>query len=224
MDTHLTPGLSRRGPRVRVASTPPVSKGLLLRKMQQTLFVLLLRNSTGFRRVRSVFISNSREGQSPRCPHVSSPFSYSVRACEPMLYYPPLAYHVSTFWQSRNERNTGRNKMSMLSASTINGTSVKSPRDESLGDIKDLMIDLTTGRVAYAVISFGGLLGIGNKLFAVPMQALKQDAVNKCFVMDTSKERLENANGFDSDNWPDFTDRTWQTEVHKHYNTPPYWG
>ena len=114
--------------------------------------------------------------------------------------------------------------MSMLSASTINGTSVKSPRDESLGDIKDLMIDLTTGRVAYAVISFGGLLGIGNKLFAVPMLALKQDAVNQCFVMDTTKEQLENAHGFDKDHWPNFSDRNWQTEVHQHYNTPPYWG
>lgn len=114
--------------------------------------------------------------------------------------------------------------MSMLSASTINGTSVKSPRDESLGDIKDLMIDLGTGRVAYAVISFGGLLGIGNKLFAVPMSALKQDAVNKCFVMNTTKEQLENAHGFDKDHWPDFADRAWQTEVHKHYNTPPYWS
>ena len=113
--------------------------------------------------------------------------------------------------------------MAILSTSTIEGTSVKSPAGESLGDIKDLMVDLTTGRVAYAVVSFGGLLGIGNKLFAVPLQALKQDAANKCFNLDTTKDALETAHGFDKDHWPNFADRTWQTAVHKHYNTTPYW-
>ena len=114
--------------------------------------------------------------------------------------------------------------MSILSASTMQGTSVKGPTGNSLGDIKDLMIDLTTGRVAYAVVSFGGLLGIGSKLFAVPLQALKQDAADKSFVLDTTKEALENAHGFDEDHWPDFADRSWQTAVHEHYKTAPYWG
>jgi len=114
--------------------------------------------------------------------------------------------------------------MTILSASTMEGTDVKSPAGESLGDIKDLMIDLTTGRVAYAVVEFGGLLGIGSKLFAVPLQAMKQDAADKSFVMETSKEALENASGFDKDHWPDFADRKWQTAVHEHYNTTPYWG
>ena len=114
--------------------------------------------------------------------------------------------------------------MSILSASTMQGTSVKGPTGDSLGDIKDLMIDLTTGRVAYAVVSFGGLLGIGSKLFAVPLQALKQDAADKSFVLDTTKEALENAHGFDEDHWPDFADRSWQPAVHEHYKTAPYWG
>ncbi len=114
--------------------------------------------------------------------------------------------------------------MSILSASTMQGTDVKSPTGDSLGDIEDLMIDLTTGRVAYAVVSFGGLLGIGNKLFAVPLRALKQDAADQCFILNTTKDALDNAHGFDKDHWPDFADRAWQTAVHKHYNTPPYWG
>lgn len=115
--------------------------------------------------------------------------------------------------------------MSILSASTMEGTAVKSPAGESLGEINDLMVDLTTGRVAYAVVSFGGLLGIGNKLFAVPLLALKQDADNRCFILlDATKDTLEEAHGFDKDHWPDFADRTWQTAVHKHYNTPTYWG
>lgn len=114
--------------------------------------------------------------------------------------------------------------MSILSSSTMSGTDVKSPTGETLGDIEDLMIDLTTGRVAYAVVSFGGLLGIGNKLFAVPLQALKQDAADKSFTLDTNKDALDNAHGFDKDHWPDFADRNWQTAVHKHYNSTPYWG
>ncbi|MDI1268948.1 MAG: PRC-barrel domain-containing protein [Polaromonas sp.] len=113
--------------------------------------------------------------------------------------------------------------MSLLSAGSIQGTSVNNPAGESLGDIKDLMIDLPSGRVAYAVVEFGGLFGIGSKLFAVPMLALKQDAVNKCFILDATQASLENTEGFDKDHWPDFADRTWQTKVHEHYKTSPYW-
>ncbi|MEO8543208.1 MAG: PRC-barrel domain-containing protein [Burkholderiaceae bacterium] len=114
--------------------------------------------------------------------------------------------------------------MTILSTSTMAGTDVKSPRGESLGNIKELMIDLSSGRVAYAVVEFGGLLGIGGKLFAVPLLAMKQDAANKCFVLDTNKKALENASGFDKDHWPDFADRKWQTSVHDHYKTTPYWN
>lgn len=113
--------------------------------------------------------------------------------------------------------------MSMLSASTLEGTDVKNSAGDSLGDIKDLMVDLNTGRVAYAVIEFGGLFGIGSKLFAVPLQALKQDAEDKCFVLDTTKEALEQQPGFDKDHWPNFGDRKWQTAVHDHYKAKPYW-
>ena len=113
--------------------------------------------------------------------------------------------------------------MSMLSASTLQGTDVKNAKGEALGDIKDVMIDLSTGRVAYAVIEFGGLFGIGSKLFAVPLQALRQNAADKSFTLDTSKDALESAQGFDKDHWPDFADRKWQEAVHKHYDTTPYW-
>ena len=113
--------------------------------------------------------------------------------------------------------------MTVLSATTLEGTNIKNPAGEGLGDIKDLMIDLETGRVAYAVVEFGGVLGIGSKLFAVPLPALKQDSVNECFVMNTSQEALERAPGFDKDEWPDFADRTWQTAVHEHYSVEPYW-
>lgn len=104
-----------------------------------------------------------------------------------------------------------------LSATSITGNKVHNPAGEELGKVEDLMIDLTSGEVTYAVVSFGGVLGIGNKLFAVPLQALKTDTENHEFVLDESKDRLENAPGFDKDNWPDAADSKWQNEVRSYY-------
>lgn len=111
----------------------------------------------------------------------------------------------------------------VLSASSIIGDSVKNAKGESLGDIKELMLDVETGAIAYAVLDFGGFLGIGNKLFAVPWQALELNAEKKCFLMNVEKETLKNAEGFDQDNWPDMADRRWGEQVHKHYGYDPYW-
>jgi sporulation protein YlmC with PRC-barrel domain len=111
----------------------------------------------------------------------------------------------------------------VLSSSTISGDKVVNRQGEDLGDIKDLMIDVESGRVAYAVLETGGFLGMGSKLFAVPMQAMELDQDNHRFIFDQNKETLENAPGFDKDHWPDFADRTWGSTVHSHYGVRPYW-
>lgn len=111
----------------------------------------------------------------------------------------------------------------VLSSSTITGDKVVNRSGENLGDIKDLMIDVDNGRVAYAVLEFGGLLGLGSKLFAVPLSAMELDTENHRFIFDQSKETLENAPGFDKDNWPNFSDRNWGSTVHSHYGVRPYW-
>ena len=113
---------------------------------------------------------------------------------------------------------------SVLTASTLSGDSVKNRADEDLGKIKELMIDIPSGRVAYAVLSFGGFLGMGDKLFAVPWSALTLDEDRKCFVLDADKGKLENAPGFDKDNWPDMTDTLWGEQVHTFYGQSPYWA
>ncbi|MDX1524064.1 MAG: PRC-barrel domain-containing protein [Anaerolineae bacterium] len=110
-----------------------------------------------------------------------------------------------------------------LSASTISGDNVKNSQGEDLGHIEDLMIDLASGRVSYAVLSFGGFLGMGNKLFAIPWQAFSLDAENKEFILNVSKEKLENAPGFDKDHWPNMADREWGSEIHRYYDFEPYW-
>ena len=110
----------------------------------------------------------------------------------------------------------------VLSASSLSGDKVKNPAGEDLGKVHELMIDLSTGRVAYVVLSFGGVLGMGNKLFAVPWQAFQIDEDEKCFLLDVDKQRLENAPGFDKDRWPDMADVTWGSGIHKYYGTEPY--
>lgn len=111
----------------------------------------------------------------------------------------------------------------VLSAGSITGDKVVNAQGDELGKIEEIMLDADDNRIAYAVLSFGGFLGIGDKLFAVPWGALKLDADNKRFVLDASKERLERAPGFDKDAWPDMADRSFGNDVYKYYGTPVYW-
>lgn len=119
---------------------------------------------------------------------------------------------------------TTANDRSTLSASTLIGDPVVNRKGEDLGKIEDLMIDPEQGRVNYAVLSFGGFLGMGDKLFAVPMQALKLSREDKKFILDVDKERLKNAPGFDKNHWPDITDRSFGSKVYAYYETRPYWS
>jgi sporulation protein YlmC with PRC-barrel domain len=111
----------------------------------------------------------------------------------------------------------------VLSATTLIGDEVKNTIGETLGELEEIMIDMEEGRIAYAVLSFGGFLGMGDKLFAIPWEALQVDTNDKKIVFDVPKERLQNAPGFDKDNWPRTTDRKWMTEVHSYYGYDPYW-
>ena len=111
----------------------------------------------------------------------------------------------------------------VLAADDLTGDRVVNRQKEDLGTIQHLMIDLQKGRVAYAVLSFGGFLGMGEKLFAIPWSALTVDTVERQFVLNVGKDLLERAPGFDKDNWPDMADRTWGTDVSTYYSASPYW-
>ena len=112
---------------------------------------------------------------------------------------------------------------SIMAADTLEDDKVVNPQGEDLGNIEHIMIDVLSGRVAYAVLSFGGLFGIGDKLFAIPWTALQLDTDNKCFVLSASKEQLKQAEGFDKDHWPSMADQRWAVGVHRFYNARPYW-
>jgi hypothetical protein len=88
------------------------------------------------------------------------------------------------------------------------------------GKVRDLAIDLATGRVAYLVLSYGGVLGIADKLFAVPWRAVRIDEDRTVFVLDVDKRRLELAPGFDKDHWPDMADPAWGAGIDQFYATP----
>lgn len=91
----------------------------------------------------------------------------------------------------------------LLTSDSLKGTPVRDKHDEVLGNIKDLVIDVRTSEVIYAVLSIeDGFLKMGSKYFAVPLQAFSIDTINERMVLDISKERLEMAPGFDKDNWP----------------------
>lgn len=111
----------------------------------------------------------------------------------------------------------------LLSSNTMVGDDVRNQQGEHLGRIEDLMVDISSSRVAYAVLSFGGFMGIGDKLFAVPLEALRYDQERNCFLLDVDKQHLENAPGFEKDNWPDMADPTWASSVHTYYHVDPYW-
>src|ERR1700691_6067599 len=90
----------------------------------------------------------------------------------------------------------------VLAADTLAGDKVVNLQNEDLGKIEHLMIDLGRGRIAYAVLSFGGFLGMGDKLFAIPWSALALDTIEKRFILNVDKELLKRAPGFDKDHWP----------------------
>ena len=109
----------------------------------------------------------------------------------------------------------------LMGADTLIGNDVYNRKGEDLGDIKEIMLDTSNGKVCYAVLSFGGLLGMGEKFFAVPWNALRLDTVNKRFELDVEKDRLKNAPGFDKDEWPDMADQSWVDKIHSYYGTKP---
>ena len=112
----------------------------------------------------------------------------------------------------------------VIAADTLTGNKVVNLEKEDLGKIEHLMIDLESGRVAYAVLSFGGFLGMGDKLFAIPWSSLAVDTVEQRFILNVDKELLKADPGFDKDHWPNMADHTWGSKVYTYYGAKPYWN
>ncbi|PXW84735.1 PRC-barrel domain protein [Nitrosomonas sp. Nm84] len=106
----------------------------------------------------------------------------------------------------------GSNKASgvrSMGTEILIGKNVCNQNGDDLRNIKENMLDITTDSVCYAVLSFGGVFGIGSKLFAVPWYRLKFDAEKKHFILNADKSRLKNVPGFDKKQWPNMADKSW---------------
>ena len=122
---------------------------------------------------------------------------------------------------------------SPIKANSIIGTKVVDPKGNDMGEIKELVIDPRTGKIAYTVVAFGGFLTLGEKLFAIPFSAFefivtKSDpslskSIQNEYVLNISKEQLQKAPGFDSDHWPLMSDEKWHRSLHSYYQSTPYW-
>ena len=113
----------------------------------------------------------------------------------------------------------------VLQASTVIGKRIVNRAGEPLGSLKELVIDMEDGRIAYVVLSFGGILGLGDKMFAIPWEALILNPKDQTFILDVEKEVLKEAPGFDKDHWPDDAqyESGWLLDIYEYYGYSPYW-
>jgi sporulation protein YlmC with PRC-barrel domain len=116
----------------------------------------------------------------------------------------------------KNREGIHPNNARFLTASTVIGDKIENPKGEKLGHIKDVMLDIQLGKIEYVIMEFGGFLGLGEKLFAIPFSALKLNTHKHSFIVDWDKETLKKAPGFDKHHWPS-TNRHFE-EVNS------YWG
>lgn len=132
---------------------------------------------------------------------------------------------MKTTTNLENENMTGHNQLGpnannpvrVLTATSIIGDKVENNQGDDIGHIKDIMLNIHDGSIEYLIIEFGGFLGIGEKLFAVPFSALRLNASKKDFILDVDKKFLETAPGFNKDHWP-------ETNSHYYEHVHATWG
>jgi sporulation protein YlmC with PRC-barrel domain len=108
----------------------------------------------------------------------------------------------------------------IVNADDVIGVEVKNAQGENLGKVEALMLDKLEGKVSYVVLSFGGFLGMGDKLFAMPWSIFNYDDKQDCFIISVDKETLRNSPGFDKNHWPDMSSPNWGTTINKYYGVP----
>jgi sporulation protein YlmC with PRC-barrel domain len=113
-----------------------------------------------------------------------------------------------------------QDKSGVMKASSVIGKKVQNEEGKRLGSIKDLVINPEEGDINYAVLEFGGLMGMGDKYFAVPWEALQLSDNKEFFILNVNKKDLKTAPGFDKHNWPDMTNEKWAVTVYEFYEVP----
>lgn len=106
---------------------------------------------------------------------------------------------------------------SIVKSEEVVGVGVENPQGENLGKVHSLMIDKMNGKVVYVVLSFGGFMGMGDKLFAMPWHIFSYHPEREKFIISLDKEKLKNSPGFDKDNWPDMSESSWSNTIRDYY-------
>lgn len=112
----------------------------------------------------------------------------------------------------------------LIAADKVAGTEVYNSAGDHLGEIHDMMIDKVSGKVAYAIMSFGGFLGLNEKFHPLPWSVLTYDTEKGGYVVPATKELLEKAPMYDSEGQPDWADKAYGKRVHDYYGAAPYWS
>jgi PRC-barrel domain len=112
----------------------------------------------------------------------------------------------------------------LIASDRVEGTPVRRSNGEKIGTIERLMIDKLSGSVAYAVLSFGGFLGMGQKHAPIPWARLSYDQLLGAYRLEMSDEELTAAPSFGADEEFDWGDRSREVDIHNYYRVPPYWG
>lgn len=112
---------------------------------------------------------------------------------------------------------------SVVKTSEVVGVEVQNSQGDDLGTIEEIILDKITGNVRYVVLSFGGFLGMGDKLFALPWNSIAFNESRDAFILNVSKDKLTKAPGFDKNNWPNFSDKKWAKSIFEYYGSEPYW-
>lgn len=102
--------------------------------------------------------------------------------------------------------------------SRIIGSNVRDARDRKIGQIKDLILDGARGEIAYAVVNFGGVMGVGRKFHAIPWRALEPSDKGNYYILHADSETIDQAPGFDKGRWPDMADRNWRDEIDRYWS------
>jgi hypothetical protein len=112
----------------------------------------------------------------------------------------------------------------LIASDRIEGTAVRRPNGDRIGHIERLMIDKITGKVSYAVLSFGGFLGVGTSLLPLPWERLTYNTRSEVYQLDIDDDKLRRAPSVPAEADFDWGDRRRETELHRYYGVPPYWG
>ena len=112
----------------------------------------------------------------------------------------------------------------LIAANQVQGTSVYSTTLEKLGSVEDVMIDKATGRIAYAIMAFGGLLGIGSRYYPLPWEKLSYNTEMGGYVVDVDRDTLEGAPSFTDESTASWNDEAWNRDVYAHYGAAPVWS